>query len=142
MGSLGSRSRSEPLYGIRLRANVCSRSHAEATRTYPTSYRIAHYVWSTRGQAEWKRPFRILVNELHWLVPLGETRDVCGDVDFDDVLPPDNYGGVESPLGNPLHCYGVQLRIEFALYPAKRAPARTVYASKRVKIQCGQFRPG
>lgn len=141
MGSLGSRGQSEPLYGVRLRAYVCSRSHAEANRTYPTSFRIAHYVPSTRTQARWGHPFRIVENDLHWLVPLGETRDVCGGVEFEDVIPPSNYGGLESPLGPPKHCYGVQLRIKASLAAASGATATTVYASRRTIIQCGSFRP-
>jgi hypothetical protein len=95
MGSL----RGEPLYGVRLRAFVCSRSSAEADRTYPTSFRIAHFVTPGRGATKWGKPFRVLDNDLYWIVPLGETRRVCGDVEFEDVIPPNNYGGLESPLG-------------------------------------------
>ncbi len=89
MGSL----RGEPLYGVRLRALVCSRSSADADRTYPTSFRIAHYVTAGRAVTEWRTPFRVLDNDLYWLVSLGETRGVCGDVVFEDVIPPANYGG-------------------------------------------------
>jgi hypothetical protein len=107
MGSLNG----EPLYGVRLRAFVCSRSSAEADRTVPTSFRIAHYVTSGRTATKWGKPFRTLDNDLYWVVTLGETQRTCGYVDFKDVIPPENYGGVESPLGalgysSTYRCYG------------------------------------
>ena len=68
MGSL----HGEPLYGVRLRAFVCSRSSAEADRTVPTSFRIAHYVTSGRTATKWGKPFRALDNNLYWVVSLGE----------------------------------------------------------------------
>jgi hypothetical protein len=142
MGSL----RGEPLYGVRLRAFVCSRSSAEAYRTFPTSFRIAHYVTPARATTGWGKPFRVLDNDLHWLVSLGETRRVCGDVEFEDVIPPANYGGLESPLGalgysNTHRCYGVRLTFRAALERADHTGSKPISASKRAIIQCGRFRP-
>jgi hypothetical protein len=65
---------------------------------------------------KWAKPFRVLDNDLYWVVSLGETRGACGYVEFEDVIPPDNYGGAESALGvlgysSLYHCYGVQLTL-------------------------------
>jgi hypothetical protein len=124
----------EPLYGVRLRASVCSQSSGEADRTVPTSFRIAHYVTSGRTATKWERPFRALDNDLYWLV-FWETRAACRYVEFEDVIPPANYGGAHSPLGalgyNTQRCYGVRLTL--------RAPLGTV--DRRVVVQCGRFRP-
>jgi hypothetical protein len=143
MGSL----HGEPLYGVRLRAFVCSRSSAEADRTVPTSFRIAHYVTSGRTATKWGKPFRVLDNDLHWLVSLGETRGACGYVEFEDVIPPDNYGGVESPLGalgysSTHRCYGVRLTLRAVLGSSDNSTSKPISASKRAIIQCGRFRPG
>lgn len=140
MGSL----RGEPLYGIRLRAYVCSRSAAEADRTYPTSFRIAHYVTAGRAAPHWPEAFRVMSNELDWLVPLGETRAVCGNVEFEDVIPPANYGGLESPLGclgycRKDRCYGIQFTLRAVLDNHRRT---AMSASRRAIIQCGRFRRG
>jgi hypothetical protein len=135
MGSI----RGEQLYGVRLVAHVCSRSPREADRTYPTSFRIAHYVPTSRTAVKWGQPFRILVNDLYWLVPLGETSGVCRDVEFEDVIPPDNYGGLESALGVLGHtraCYAVQLTLRAILDRAGDAMSTTISASKRAIIQC------
>jgi hypothetical protein len=142
MGSLPG----EPLYGVRLRAFVCSRSSGEADRTYPTSFRIAHYVTSGRTARAWGEPFRILDNDLHWLVPLGETRAICGNVEFEDFIPPSNYGGVESPLGvmgySPRYrCYGVRVTVRAVLDSRDRTATTRIAASRRAIIQCGRFRP-
>jgi hypothetical protein len=140
MGSL----RGEPLYGVRLLARVCSQSSGAADRTYPTAFRIAHYVAPRRAAAKWGQPFRILVNDLYWLVPLGETRGVCGDVEFEDVIPPDNYGGLESALGVLGHtraCYGVQLTLRAILDSPGRATSKRISAGKRAIIQCRSFGP-
>lgn len=142
MGSLPG----EPLYGVRLRAFVCSRSSAEADRTYPTSFRIAHYVTSGRTARAWGEPFRVLDNELHWLVPLGETRVVCGNVEFEDFIPPSSYGGVESPLGamgySRFHrCYGVRLTLTAVLEKPSKTASTPISASRRAIVQCGRFRP-
>jgi hypothetical protein len=140
MGSL----RGEPLYGVRLRAFVCSRSAAEADRTYPTSFRVAHHVTPGRAATHWPEAFRIMENELHWLVPLGETRGVCGEVEFEDVIPPSNYGGLESPLGclgycRRHRCYGIQFTLRAVLDNRRRTATS---ASRRAIIQCGRFRRG
>jgi hypothetical protein len=142
MGSL----RGAPLYGVHLRAFVCSRSRAEADRTFPTSFRIAHYVTPARATTGWGKPFRVLDNDLHWLVPLGETRRICGNIEFEDVIPPENYGGLESPLGalgySRLHrCYGVRLTLRAALEGPNHEKATPVSANRRAIILCGRFRP-
>ena len=134
----------EPLYGVRVRAFVCSRSAAEADRTYPTSFRLTHHVTPGRVATHWRMPFRVMENELSWLVSLGETRGACGDVSFEDVIPPSNYGGLESPLGclgycRGYRCYGVRLTVRAAL--ANRSHT-AISASRRAIIQCGRFRPG
>src|SRR4051812_48849515 len=50
----------QKLYGLRVRAFVCSRSSAEADRTLPTSFRIAHFVLPRKTLTGWKRPFRVV----------------------------------------------------------------------------------
>ena len=142
MGSLGG----EPLYGIRLRADVCARSAAQADQTYPTSYSMAHHVTPGRTATRWPKAFRGVFDELHWLVPLGETTSgACRrGVEFDDVIPPDDYGGVESPLGclgycRAARCYGAQLTLR-AVGVADRRRTRMA-ASRRAIIQCGRFGP-
>jgi hypothetical protein len=142
MGSL----HGQPLYGVRLRAFVCSRSAAEADRTVPTSFRIAHYVTSGRTAAKWGTPFRALDNDLYWVVSLGETRGACGYVEFEDVIPPENYGGAESPLGvlgysRTHRCYGIRLTLWAVLESADHSMSKPISASKRAIIQCGRFRP-
>jgi hypothetical protein len=141
MGTL----RGEPLYGVRLAASVCSRSAALADRTYPTSFRIAHHVTAGRSATPWPTAFRIMSNELHWLVPLGETTGgACRHgVEFEDVIPRANYGGLESPLGlmgysRTQRCYGIELTLRAALDNRTRT---TMSASRRTIIQCGRFRP-
>jgi hypothetical protein len=136
MGSLGG----ERLLGVRLRADVCSRSGTEADRTYPTSFRIAHYALRSRA-AKWGKPFRTLANDLYWIVPLGETRRVCGDVEFEDVIPPDNYGGLESALGYLRGCYAVHLMFNAILESPNRGTFTPISAGKRVILQCGRFGP-
>jgi hypothetical protein len=142
MGSL----HGEPLYGIRLRSYVCSRSSAEANLTVPTSFRIAHYVTAGRTVRKWGKPFRIVDNDLYWLVSLGETGRACGYVAFEDVIPPENYGGVESPLGalgysDRYRCYGVQLTVRAVLGRADQRTSRRITATRRTIVQCGRFRP-
>jgi len=136
----------EPSYGVRLRAFICSRSSAEADRTVPTSFRIAHYVTPGRRPTKWSKPFRVVDNDLYWLVSLGETRGACGYVEFEDVLPPENYGGVESPLGalgysDRYRCYGVELTLRAALGSADQRTSRPISATRRAIVQCGRFRP-
>jgi hypothetical protein len=135
----------EPLYGVRLIAFVCSRSAALADRTYPTSFRIGHYVAAGRATTHWPKAFRVMSNELHWLVPLGETtRGACRRaVEFEDFIPPANYGGLESPLGlmgysRTHRCYGIELTLRAVLANRRRT---TMSASRRAIIQCGRFRP-
>lgn len=145
MGSL----RREPLYGVRLRALVCARSGAVADRTYPTSFRITHHITPGRAARAWARPFRAMDNDLHWLVPLGETEDgPCREVEFEDVIPPSNYGGLESPLGlmgytRTHRCYGVRLTLRAVLHGTNQSEAERMAANRRAIIQCGRFRrPG
>ena len=136
----------EPLLGVRLRAFVCARSAAEADRIYPTSFRVAHYITPGRAAIHWPERFRVMSNELHWLVPLGETtRGACRRrIEFEDVIPPDNYGGLESPLGclgycRAHRCYGIQLTLRAVLDDRRRT---RVSASRRAIVQCGRFRRG
>ena len=136
----------EPLYGLRLHALVCARSSAEADRIVPTSFRVAHYVTAGRAATKWGQPFRTLDNDLYWQVTLGETQQACGYVDFKDVITPDNYGGVESPLGalgysTLYHCYGVQLTFRAVLGSADHKTSAPISASRRTIVQCGRFRP-
>jgi hypothetical protein len=142
MGTLGG----EPLYGVRLIAVVCSRSAALADRTYPTSFRIAHHVTAGRAATHWPEAFRVMSNELHWLVPLGETaRGACRrGVVFEDVIPPANYGGLESPLGlmgysRTHRCYGIELTLRAVLDDRRHT---TMSSSRRAIVHCGRFRPG
>jgi hypothetical protein len=135
----------EPLYGVRLIAVVCARSAALADRTFPTSFRIAHHVTAGRAATHWPKAFRVMSNELHWLVPLGETTaGACRHrVEFEDVIPAANYGGLESPLGlmgysRTHRCYGIELRLQAVLDNRRRT---TMSASRRAIIQCGRFRP-
>ena len=93
---------------------------------------------------KWGKPFRVLDNDLYWVVSLGETRGACGYVAFEDVIPPDNYGGVESALGvlgysSLSHCYGVQLTLRAVLESADGRSSRPVAASRRAIIECGRF---
>ena len=140
MGTL----RGEPLYGVRLRAFVCSRSAAKADRTYPTSFRVAHHGTPGRATTHWPKPFRVMFKELSWLVSLGEGSGVCDDIEFEDVIPPANYGGLESPLGclgycRGYRCYGIQFTLR-AVLANRRHTAMS--ASRRAIVQCGRFRPG
>jgi hypothetical protein len=112
-----------PLYGVRLRARVCTGSNAEL---YP-DFTISHYLIVGSPTRRW-----VLVRKVFdrppYLVPLQESwRDKrCGPVQVDDPIPPDHTGGVEQ-LGNPWSCYGVALTI----VAGKR------HATKRAAIQCG-----
>jgi hypothetical protein len=135
-----------PLYGVRLIASVCSRSAALADRTFPTSFRIGHYVTAGGVTTHWPKSFRVMSNELHSLVPLGETTsEACRrEVEFEDVIPPEDYGGVESPLGvmgysRTRRCYAIELTLR-AVLANRRHTAMS--ASRRAIIQCGRFRHG
>jgi hypothetical protein len=132
------------LYGVRLIASVCSRTAALADRTYPTWFRIAHHVTAGRAATHWPEAFRVMSDELHWLVPLGETtRGACRRaVVFEDVIPPANYGGLESPLGlmgysRTHRCYGIELTLRAVIDNRSRTATS---ASRRAIIQCGRFR--
>lgn len=111
------------LYGVRLRARVCTGSNAEI---YP-DFTIAHYVLVGAHTRRW-----VLVRKVFdrppYLVPLQESwpDKRCGAVQVDDPIPPGHTGGVEQ-LGNPWSCYGVALTI----WAGKR------HATKRAAIQCG-----
>jgi hypothetical protein len=143
MGSL----RGAPLYGVRLRALVCARSSAEADRTTPTSFRVAQYTTSGQTTGDWGEPFRAVENDLYWVVSLGEaTPSACEYVVFQDVIPPENYGGVESALGalgysRTHRCYGIQLTLRAVLMSVDGKTSTLTSASRRVIIQCGRFRP-
>ena len=112
-----------PLYGVRLRATVCTGSSAEI---YP-DFTIAHYLIDPSPKEKW-----ILVRKVFdrppYLVPLQESWQGrrCGPAQVDDAIPPDHTGGVEQ-LGNPWSCYGVALTI----WAGKR------HATRRAAIQCG-----
>jgi hypothetical protein len=143
MGSL----HGKPLYGVRLRAYVCSRSPAEAGRTVPTSFRIAHYVTPRRAAGRRSEPFRVVDNDLYWVVSLGETRGACRHLTFEDVIPPENYGGVESALGalgysDRYRCYRVQLTLRAALRRTGQSTSTPVSATRRAVVQCGRFHHG
>jgi len=143
MGSL----RGAPLYGVRLRALVCARSSAEADRTTPTSFRVAHYTTSGKTTGDWGKPFRDVDNDLYWVVSLGEaTPSACESVVFQDVIPPENYGGVESALGalgysRAHHCYGIKLTLRAVLVSVDGKTSMPISATRRVVIQCGRFHP-
>jgi hypothetical protein len=87
----------------------------------------------------------VVDNDLYWVVSLGETRGSCGYLEFEDMIPPENYGGVESALGalgysNKYRCYGVQLTVRAALASADQRSSTMIAASRRTIIQCGRFR--
>jgi hypothetical protein len=111
------------LYGVRLRARVCTGSNAEI---YP-SFTIRHYLLVGARTRRW-----ILVRKVFdrppYLEPLQESwpDKRCGPVQVDDPIPPEHTGGVEQ-LGNPWSCYGVALTI----WAGKR------HATRRAAIQCG-----
>ncbi len=143
MGSLHGKA----LAGVRLRALVCSRSGAEANRTLPTATRISHYVTTGRTARTWGKPFRVVDNDLYWVVSLGESGRVCRYLTFEDVIPPENYGGVESALGvlgfsDRYHCYGVQLTLRAALESADQKTSTPISTTRRTIVQCGRFHSG
>jgi hypothetical protein len=111
---------------------------------YPTSFRIAHYAGASRGNSDWGQPFRTVVNDLYWLVPFGEGHGVCGVVEFEDVIPPENYLGADSALGfypGRRDCYGVRLRLNAIIESANRKITTPVSARKRTVIRCGPVPP-
>jgi hypothetical protein len=90
---------------------------------------------------------RAVDSELHWLVTLGEnTPGACERADFRDVIPPEEYGGLESPLGvlgfsRTYRCYGAQLTLHAVLQSAHGKTSTRTSATKRAVILCGKFRP-
>jgi hypothetical protein len=112
-----------PLYGVRLRATVCTNSNAEI---YP-DFTISHYLLVGSPTRSWILVRRVF-DRPPSLVPLQETwrGRRCGLAQVDDPIPPDHTGGVEQ-LGNPWSCYGVALTI----WAGKR------HATRRAAIQCG-----
>lgn len=136
----------QPLYGIRLRSYLCSRSSAEADRIVPTSFRVAHYVTRRRTTRGWSTPFRVADNDLYWVVSLGETLRPCGWVRFEDVIPPESYGGLETALGRlgygRYRCYGVQLTVRAVLSSFDQRSSTPISATRRAIVQCGRFHPG
>ncbi len=112
-----------PLFGVRLRATVCTGSNKEI---YP-DFTIAHYLLAGSPARKWLLVRRVF-DRPPYLVPLQETWQGkrCGPAQVDDPIPPDHTGGVEQ-LGNPWSCYGVALTI----WAGKR------HATKRAAIQCG-----
>jgi hypothetical protein len=113
-----------PLYGVRLRATVCTGSND--AEIYP-DFTIAHYLLAGSPTRKWTL-VRKVFDRPPYLVPLQETWQGrrCGPAQVDDPIPPDHTGGVEQ-LGNPWSCYGVALTI----WAGKR------HATKRAAIQCG-----
>ena len=112
-----------PLYGVRLRATVCTGSDAEI---YP-DFTIAHYLLVGSPTRKWTL-VRKVFERPPYLVPLQETwrGRRCGPAYVDDPIPPEHTGGVEQ-LGNPWSCYGVALTIW----------AGRTHATKRLAVQCG-----
>jgi hypothetical protein len=112
-----------PLYGVHLRATVCTNSNAAI---YP-DFTIAHYLLVGSPTRRW-RLVRKVFDRPPSLVPLQETwrGRRCGPAQVDDAIPPEHTGGVEQ-LGNPWSCYGVSLTI----WAGKR------HATRRIAIQCG-----
>ena len=71
-------------------------------------------------------------------------KSACGNVDFDDVIEPRNYAGLESDLGvlgysSTLRCYGVQLTFRAVLGTGHTS--KPIAATKRAIVQCGRFGP-
>ena len=112
-----------PLYGVRLRATVCTGSNAEV---YP-DFTIEHYLIAGSPRRRW-RLVRKVFDRPPYVVPLQETWQGrrCGPAQVDDAIPPEHTGGVEQ-LGNPWSCYGVALTIW----------AGDRHATRRAAIQCG-----
>ena len=112
-----------PLYGVRLRATVCTGSDAEI---YP-DFTITHYLLSGSPSRKWTL-VRKVFDRPPYLVSLQESWQGkrCGPVQVDEAIPPEHAGGVEQ-LGNPWSCYGVALTI----WAGKR------HATKRAAVQCG-----
>jgi len=146
MGELASWDYHDKAYGVRLRATVCFEPDAMAVESYPLEFQITHFAFSELQPESWGLPFRTVADDAHWIVPFGESIRKCGEVVVEDVLPDNDYKGLESELGilsappeyAKGHCYGVALRIK-ALFLAKRPVVR--HADGRAIVQCGTFHP-
>lgn len=145
MGELAAWDYHDKAYGVRLRATVCFEPDA-SVESYPLEFQITHFAFSESQPESWGLPFRTVADDAHWIVPFGESIRKCGEVVVEDVLPDNDYKGLESELGilsappeyAKGHCYGVALRIK-ALFLAKRPVVR--HAVGRAIVQCGSFHP-
>jgi hypothetical protein len=118
-----------PLLGVQLHVTLCLRSHAEAMDSVPSEIRIAHYAVDKKTKHWWLA--RMSIDHAPWLVTFGETwgaHSACGDVQLEDVIPPDHYG-VES-LGNPNTCYGVGVTIKSGGRSASRRTIVTCHFAR------------
>jgi hypothetical protein len=150
MGKLASWDYHDKALGVRLRATLCFQPSAGTVETYPLEFRIAHHALSDPPPRSWGEPFRTAADSANWIVPFGETIDECGEVVLEDILPDEDYKGVESDLGimtvpaavraenNLSQCYGVELRVE-ARFESKPPVVR--HATGRTVVQCGSFGP-
>jgi hypothetical protein len=150
MGELASWDFHDKAYGVRLRATLCFQPNARTVESYPLEFQIAHYALPDSLSKSWGEPFRTVADSANWIVPFEETIDKCGDVVLEDILPDEDYKGVESDLGlmtvpaavrvenNLRQCYGVELRVK-ARFESKPPVVR--HASGRVIVQCGSFGP-
>lgn len=151
MGELASWDYHDEAYGVRLRATLCFEPNARTVESYPVQFQIAHYVLSDPPARSWGEPFRTVADSANWIVPFGETIETCGEVVLEDILPDDDYKGLESDLGLMTvpaaaraefklrrQCYGVELRVE-ARFESK--PAFVKYANGRAVIRCGLLGP-
>jgi hypothetical protein len=150
MGELASWDFHDKAYGVRLRATISFQPNARTVESYPLEFQIAHYALPDSPSKSWGEPFRTVADSANWIVPFGETIDKCGDVVLEDILPDEDYKGVESDLGlmtvpaavrvenNLRQCYGVELRVK-ARFESKPPVVR--HASGRVIVQCGSFGP-
>lgn len=101
VGQLSSRDYGDPVYGVRLRATLCFEPDARAVESYPLEFQVSHY--ALRSQASsWGEPFRTVTDDANWIVPFGELGfdNGCQDVVVEDVLPDEDYKGVEGDLGS------------------------------------------
>ena len=148
MGELASYDYYDKAYGVRVRATVCFEPDARAVESYPLEYQITHFAFSQSQPESWGPPFRTVADDVNWLVPFGEAgfEDGCSEVVVEDVLPDNDYKGLESELGilsaPPEYangqCYGVALRIK-VLFLTNRRVVR--HADGRTIVRCGSFHP-
>jgi hypothetical protein len=150
IGELASWDFHGPAYGVRVRATICFAPDARTVEAYPLEFHIAHYVLSDPPASSWEEPFRTVADSANWIVPFGETIDKCGAVVLEDILPDNDYKGLESDLGlmtvpaeirdeNHLRqCYGVELRVKARFLTS---PSVVREATGRAVVQCGSFGP-